>query len=362
MMMTGHKLIVIPALVLAAAAGLAGCGSARAPAPRPTVTRTVTAPAPKPSPSTTTAPPKPAPAIPAQPASGLNTSGLTNCGGGVYAGANTSCPFALNVAADYTGPGDDYANSPVTGLSYTMSCLPSANAGGWVNCTGGINASVWFYSAAAPSNPLPDPAPSPNWSGYESTGGTYTSVSASWTQPTVTCSGSTATQSAAFWVGLDGAAGSQTLEQIGTGADCNDGTADYYGWFEMLPAQPSQITFSNTVAPGDAMSASVVTNGDGVFTLTLSDSTQGWTRTTQQTSANAQPSSAEVIAEAPTITATNTEFPLANFGTVNFTGADITGQPLDRASTTGLALVSGGTTEAAPSTITNGDSFSVSTP
>jgi len=27
-------------------------------------------------------------------------AGLTNCGGGLYAGANTSCPFALNVAAN----------------------------------------------------------------------------------------------------------------------------------------------------------------------------------------------------------------------------------------------------------------------
>ena len=27
-------------------------------------------------------------------------AGLTNCGGGVYPGANTSCPFALNVAAN----------------------------------------------------------------------------------------------------------------------------------------------------------------------------------------------------------------------------------------------------------------------
>ena len=35
--------------------------------------------------------------------------------------------------------------------------------------------------------------------------------------------------------------------------------------------------------PGDAMSASVVANGGGAFTLTLTDSTQGWTRTTSQT-------------------------------------------------------------------------------
>ena len=32
-------------------------------------------------------------------------AGLTNCGGGVYAGAGASCPFALNVAAEPYGPG-----------------------------------------------------------------------------------------------------------------------------------------------------------------------------------------------------------------------------------------------------------------
>jgi len=69
-------------------------------------------------------------------------AGLTRCGGGAYAGADTSCPFALNVAADYTGSGPDYANSPVTGLPYTMNC------GGEdpVVCTGAGNALVQFHS------------------------------------------------------------------------------------------------------------------------------------------------------------------------------------------------------------------------
>jgi hypothetical protein len=43
-------------------------------------------------------------------------------------------------------------------------------------------------------------ASSTNWSGYAATTGTYTSVSASWTEPTGTCSGSAKYSS--FWVGL----------------------------------------------------------------------------------------------------------------------------------------------------------------
>ena len=51
---------------------------------------------------------------------------------------------------------------------------------------------------------------SSNWSGYYTTGSTYTNVSASWVQPTVTCN-STKTYSA-FWVGLDGV-GDSTVER-----------------------------------------------------------------------------------------------------------------------------------------------------
>ena len=69
-------------------------------------------------------------------------AGLTNCGGSVYAGPNTSCPFALNVAANYTGTGPDYAHIPVTGSSYTMNCGESNPA----IRTGGNNALVQIGS------------------------------------------------------------------------------------------------------------------------------------------------------------------------------------------------------------------------
>jgi hypothetical protein len=69
---------------------------------------------------------------------------LTDCGGDVYAGADTSCPFALNVEANYTGAGADYAYSPVTGQSYTMNCDGGAGALDTVTCTGGDNALVEF--------------------------------------------------------------------------------------------------------------------------------------------------------------------------------------------------------------------------
>jgi hypothetical protein len=97
-------------------------------------------------------------------------------------------------------------------------------------------------------------------------------------------------------VGLDGD-GTNSVEQTGTEADCNGGAAAYQGWFEMFPQAP--VFYDNPVQPGDEMSASVVANGAGAFTLTLTDSTQGWTQTTGQTSDTAQLGSAQVIAEAP---------------------------------------------------------------
>jgi hypothetical protein len=71
------------------------------------------------------------------------TSGETACGGGLSVGPDTSCAFAENVYQAYEdyGPGNVTAYSPVTQLNYTMYCSGSTP----VVCTGGNNASVYFY-------------------------------------------------------------------------------------------------------------------------------------------------------------------------------------------------------------------------
>jgi hypothetical protein len=146
------KLAAVPAIALAAGLGLTACGSLKS---APAVTHTVTgAPAAALTPTATPAPTTPAPTTPAPaPAKTVYVPvqapapaapALTDCGGDVYAGADTSCPFALNVEADYTGAGADYAYSPVTGLSYTMNCNGGAGALDTVTCTGGDNALVEF--------------------------------------------------------------------------------------------------------------------------------------------------------------------------------------------------------------------------
>jgi hypothetical protein len=197
-----------------------------------------------------------------------------------------------------------------------------------------------------------DTVTSGNWSGYAATGnsGSYTSVTSSWVQPAVSC-GSQDTYSS-FWVGLDGYDNS-ALEQTGTEADCINGQAEYGAWWEVLPA--SESPWSVTVEPGDQLTATVTDNGDGTFTMTLADSTQGWNQTTtQQGSSGYQDSSAEVIAEATQVNGQIAD--LSDFGSVNFTGSAADGNALDSYSPTGIAMQNqdSGDTMAQPGDISNG--------
>ena len=95
-------------------------------------------------------------------------------------------------------------------------------------------------------------------------------------------------------------------------------TPDYYGWYEMYPADP--VYFSNTVRAGDHISASVTFSGTETYTLVLKDTTQGWTQTITKNESGLDRSSAEVITEAPS--SETGVLPLADFGTVSYTGAD----------------------------------------
>jgi hypothetical protein len=125
----------------------------------------------------------------------------------------------------------------------------------------------------------------------------------------------------------------------------------------MFPNAP--VFFDNPVQPGDAMSASVAAAGGGVFTLTLTDSTQGWTQATSQTSDTAQLGSAEVIAEAPS-DGTGAVLPLSNFGTVSFTNATVDNTAIGNENPGALTMVSASdVTEATPSALTGGNAFTV---
>jgi hypothetical protein len=164
---------------------------------------------------------------------------------------------------------------------------------------------------------------STNWSGYAADSGTYTSVSASWVEPAGTCT--SATRYSSFWVGLDGYS-SDSVEQTGTDTDCVNGSPQYYGWYEMYPAD--SYSFGDTVKAGDTITASVVYEGSNEFKLTLADTTQGWSVNTTKTLAGAARSSAEVIIEAPCCTNSGGILPLADFGTVNVSDSVVDGEAI----------------------------------
>jgi hypothetical protein len=101
--------------------------------------------------------------------------------------------------------------------------------------------------------------------------------------------------------------------------DCIGRTAQYYAWYEMYPN--ASVTYSNTVRAGDHFNASVTYEGNNSYSLFIADTTQGWSHTTVQSLSGAPRSSAEVIIEAPCCTFSGGILPLADFGTMSFTGA-----------------------------------------
>ena len=193
---------------------------------------------------------------------------------------------------------------------------------------------------------------STNWSGYAATGSTYTSVSTTYVQPALSCSGRSGTY-AAFWVGLDGYS-SSTVEQTGTMGYCSGSTAKYVGWYEMYPQGSNDYT--NTVAAGDSIYESVTFSGSNVYTLVLQDITRSWTKTTVVNASGDARSSAEVIAEAPY---SGGVLPLADFGTVTFNSSLVNGSNLSSFSPTAINMVSSSGAAEATTSGFSGDTFSI---
>ena len=162
-----------------------------------------------------------------------------------------------------------------------------------------------------------------NWAGYavetslsSPLNGAVTDVKGSWTVPAVNCASSPNSYSS-FWIGIDGYS-SGTVEQIGTDSDCNSKKAVYYAWYEMYPAYPVNLNIK--VSPGDTINAEVQYVGNNQFKLTLTNKKTSYSTT--QTLSGAARSSAEWIAEAPSVGGSITN--LANFGRVYFTGCQVT--------------------------------------
>ncbi|MEQ0561546.1 G1 family glutamic endopeptidase [Amycolatopsis sp. NEAU-NG30] len=186
-----------------------------------------------------------------------------------------------------------------------------------------------------------------NWGGYVSFG-SFTTATASWTEPSVSC---TSTDDLfAPWVGIDGD-GSSTVEQTGVATDCSSGRPVYQAWYEMYPAAP--VYYSSPVSAGDHITATVTRTATNTYRLDISDTTKGWSKSVTK-SLTSQHASAEAIIESPT-----DSYPSISGG-IKFTGVKFNGTNLASTNPSGLDADDQGTYTWSPSAIgSDGQSFTM---
>ena len=173
---------------------------------------------------------------------------------------------------------------------------------------------------------------STNWAGYAVTSAdpasplSFTTVTGTWRATEAHCRANDSDAANAVWVGLGGYnPQAQALEQIGTDADCSpSGPPSYYAWYELVPAAACELALK--IRPGDVIVASVSVKA-GAVTLILRNRTRGTLASERTIDISPDLSSAEWIAEAPTLCdmASCAAVPLADFGTVTFSQSSTTG-------------------------------------
>ena len=262
--------------------------------------------------------------------------------------------------------GSTWANiAGATSKSYGFTASTSGNGyeyrAVFRNAAGSATTHAATLTVAPESSPVVAPESSTFQSGYTAYAPTptdaFSAVSVNWTMPTVACPPG-ANTNAAQWPGIGDAT---SVVQEGTQEFCSSGTPSYGAFCELyevgnpIEAPCSLPPSSYPVSPGDAIAAAVSISGS-TWTLSLTDTTKGWTFTftTPNTSPGLSQGSAEVIAECP-----NSGSPpscpsdgLSNFGAVRFTGAtaDLDGKtaPITAFSPIALQMASGSTLLAAP--------------
>jgi len=173
---------------------------------------------------------------------------------------------------------------------------------------------------AAPAEPdgsdpgveVPDgQSTSSNWAGYAARGGSFTSVSGTWTVPELSLDAPFGADAA--WVGIGGLR-SRDLIQAGTQQVVSGtGSVTYQAWFEKLPDVSHPLAL--TVLPGHTVTVSIDLQAPDTWLISLTNVTTGQMLQRTETYASSH-SSAEWIQEAPF--ARRRVLPLTEFGAINF--------------------------------------------
>lgn len=158
-----------------------------------------------------------------------------------------------------------------------------------------------------------------DFTGYGATGGSYTSVGASWVEPTVQCTSDSYYITISISINDFVGSASTAAEDLGTIANCATGTPVYSDYYATAQGQ-NDIAYSDTVEPGDNFFASITSAGSGDYTYDLYDVTQNWTEDhTYYT--GAPTGNAEIgLTEWPGLYVAP-----VNFGAVGFSNATING-------------------------------------
>ena len=188
---------------------------------------------------------------------------------------------------------------------------------------------------------------SDNWSGYnqgalEQGGKTFHSISGTWTVPTASAHKAKEAEYSATWIGIGGGcvdAGcittDATLIQDGTGQDVDSaGRATYYAWWEIIPAPSVNLSGCSpdpncTVAAQDQVTSTIASAANGLWSMSMSDVTRGWTWSMSIGYSSTQ-ASAEWIEETPVVLDNSgnlTIGPMPNLTGTHFDLATVNGAP-----------------------------------
>ena len=187
----------------------------------------------------------------------------------------------------------------------------------------GFVANIEFFHFGIPTPPrnpysVMTTRESQNWSGFvlQSLSGSVTDVKGTWTIPQIDCASISGQSYAAQWVGIDGAGGSNTVEQAGTEYDCSNGVSSVFAWYEWYPARGRLLRQPGAHA-GDVVTVEVSWDGRQ-FTASINDATQGWTYawTNSTIGSIATRSTAEWVVEAPSVSGSIAS--LTNFNKLYF--------------------------------------------
>jgi hypothetical protein len=194
---------------------------------------------------------------------------------------------------------------------------------------------------------------SSNWFGYnqgtlEQGGKLFTSIGGEWVVPTAKQHTAGQAEDSASWIGIGGGcvdanctASDNTLIQTGTEQDvASNGSTSYDAWFELIPA-PELVVTNVAIHPGDTVKATISSSVPEVWTITLTDLTdgQGFTETLPYSSSM---DTAEWIEETPLEIGTNAGLAaLPDLGTVNFDLSTTNGAPAGLKSSEEMQLIDG---------------------